>query len=624
MLNCGIGANPCLGGLVIPYRDLEGKVNGFARVRPHMARKGKNGKPIKYEQPKGEPLRAYFPAASLEQLRDGESQIFITEGEKKALALAQVGAAAIGIGGVDCGMKDGALIPDLAAIDWTGRNVAIVFDYDEKPITRQNVAGAMRRLAKALKAVGAQEVYSVPLPPGPEGSKQGIDDCLAAAGDEAGNRLDELIAQARPVLQQRIEAGGTSVIKIIPVAPPELGEAAYLGVVGDFLRAVAPYTEATDAGVLAHLLPAVGTLIGSGLHIFSGGKQPARLNAAVVGPTNSGRKGTSAVPVDLLMNLVDRGFWSRQRVSGMSSGEGLIAYVADVEKKDDDGNPVTVAVEKRLFVLEEELSRVLAQIRREGNILSQIVRSAYDSGNLSTLTVNPRHASGAHISIVGHITPEELAERLDHVEMANGFGNRFLWFLVKSDKIMPRTEPIPHAIFLPFAARLGMLHALGAEGKDCPVQLDAAASELWESLYPVLREDRPGLAGAMVARGPVMVLRIALIYAALGAKFVRGEMPDLSIGVEHLEAARAIWDYCQDSAEILFHSETGDKFCDKLLQLLANGPMTKDEFNRHLSAKQKAEVGKALAKLELLKMVQKVEVKHEGAGRPATRWERLV
>src|SRR5262245_9005154 len=67
-----------------------------------------------------------------------------------------------------------------------------------------------------------------------------------------------------------------TVIKITPVAVPRLAEPAYYGVVGDFLRAVDPYTEATDAGVLAHFLPAVGALAGPGVYVWAGNKQYAR------------------------------------------------------------------------------------------------------------------------------------------------------------------------------------------------------------------------------------------------------------------------------------------------------------------------------------------------------------
>ena len=138
-------------------------------------------------QPSGERLRAYFPVDSVSDLRKGFTPVCFTEGEKKALALDQRGFTAVGLGGVWCGTQptaDGGheLIPDLATIPWSGRTVYIVFDWDPKESTRAEVAAAGRRLAAALRAAGAAEVYVVHLPPGPDGTKQGIDDFLVSRG----------------------------------------------------------------------------------------------------------------------------------------------------------------------------------------------------------------------------------------------------------------------------------------------------------------------------------------------------------------------------------------------------------------------------------------------------------
>ncbi len=47
---------------------------------------------------------------------------------------------------------------------------------------------------------------------------------------------------------------------------------------------------------------------------------------------------------------------------------------------------------------------------REGNTLSAIIRQAWDTGNLQVKTRNnPNRATGAHISIIGHITKDELS-----------------------------------------------------------------------------------------------------------------------------------------------------------------------------------------------------------------------
>ena len=67
-----------------------------------------------------------------------------------------------------------------------------------------------------------------------------------------------------------------------------------------------------------------------------------------------------------------------------------------------------------------------------------VVRQAWDTGTLRTLTRNnPLTATDAHISIIGHITAEELRRHLTSTEAANGFANRFLWLPVRRSKQLP-------------------------------------------------------------------------------------------------------------------------------------------------------------------------------------------
>ena len=118
-----------------------------------------------------------------------------------------------------------------------------------------------------------------------------------------------------------------------------------------------------------------------------------------------------------------------------------------------------------------------------------------------------------------------------------------------------------------------------------------------------------------------MVLRMSLIYAALEGKIVKGKLKGLTIGVDHLKAAKAVWDYCEASAQMLFHSETGDKLCDKLLRILGNGPKTTSDFRRHLTAADKRDLKRKLEKLEEMKLIKQEKVEHEGPGARATVWE---
>jgi hypothetical protein len=60
---------------------------------------------------------------------------------------------------------------------------------------------------------------------------------------------------------------------------------------------------------------------------------------------------------------------------------------------------------------------------------------------LGVLSKNsPARATGAQISIIGHISRDELLKYLTGCEAANGFANRFLWVAVKRSKLLPDVD----------------------------------------------------------------------------------------------------------------------------------------------------------------------------------------
>jgi len=94
--------------------------------------------------------------------------------------------------------------------------------------------------------------------------------------------------------------------------------------------------------------------------------------------------------------------------------------------------------DKRLMITEAEFASALSVADRPGNTLSPLVRKAWDGVKLNTLTLHSRLcATAAHISVVGHITEEELRSRITRTDMANGFANRFLFALIKRSKELP-------------------------------------------------------------------------------------------------------------------------------------------------------------------------------------------
>ena len=152
--------------------------------------------------------------------------------------------------------------------------------------------------------------------------------------------------------------------------------------------------------------------------------------------------------------------------------------------------------DKRLFVKEGELARMYAAMSREGSTLSQVIRALYDSGTVGTMTKNPYHTSGAHVSILGHITVEELRQKMSDTDAASGFANRFFFVVARRQRSLPfggKAEPAllePHIANLQEAAGL-----IGAGEFDGEIGWDEEApGSLWVAVYDGLLSDarRPG------------------------------------------------------------------------------------------------------------------------------------
>ena len=173
---------------------------------------------------------------------------------------------------------------------------------------------------------------------------------------------------------------------------PVLDKTALHGLAGILTLAIDPYTEADPFAVLISLLTAFGNIVGTGAHFtVEHTKHLLRIFVVLVGMTAKGRKGTSWSTPQHIFAAIDEA-WARDRVtSGLSSGEGLIFAVRDerwekqpIKQKGRvlDYQRVLVdegVADKRLMIVEEEFSQALKMTSREGNILSTILRQAWDS-----------------------------------------------------------------------------------------------------------------------------------------------------------------------------------------------------------------------------------------------------
>ncbi len=202
-------------GLLLPVCPPDGS-NGFYCYRPDVPRTTKDGKELKYELPKGAMVRLDVPPRCRPLLGDPAVPLWLTEGQKKADALAAQGVGAVALLGVwnFKGRNDFGgvtLLADFDLIAWNSRNVQIVFDSDL--LTKRPVQDALARLTEILQRKGAQ-VTAVYLPPAPGGGKVGVDDFLLA---HTCAELEALIDVPRP--QPKL---APATIELLDEAPPRL------------------------------------------------------------------------------------------------------------------------------------------------------------------------------------------------------------------------------------------------------------------------------------------------------------------------------------------------------------------------------------------------------------------
>lgn len=194
VIGAGVAHRP---GIVIPYYMPDGgllRIDGrpFARVRwldtPSQSAFGGRLKAPRYGQPKGTGVQVYFPPLFdwAADLADSSKPLIITEGEAKAITACLAGFRCLALGGVYNFATRQGLVPALAAIEWKGRPVVIIYDSDAA--TNPAVLAAEARLVEELGTQRGASVRIVRLPE--EGSdKVGLDDFIHRHGPDELGRL---------------------------------------------------------------------------------------------------------------------------------------------------------------------------------------------------------------------------------------------------------------------------------------------------------------------------------------------------------------------------------------------------------------------------------------------------
>jgi hypothetical protein len=529
--------------------------------------------------------------------------VYIPEGEKDADNLCAIGlAATTNPGGIKKWRHEYSEY-------LRGADVVVLPDnHDEGREHGDQVVASLRGIAKRVRILDIGKHWA-DCP-----DKGDVSDWLAAGG--SAEKLREIVE----ALPERVEKRNYEQSNETHIVDewPTLNEAAYHGLAGEVVRTIEPHSEADPVAILLQFLTAFGNAVDISPHYqIEGDKHRAKLFVVLSGTTSKGRKGTALGRIRQLMATADQSWELDNIQSGLSTGEGLIFHVRDpVSKIGKDGAVELVdsgVTDKRLMIVTEEFAGTLRVMERAGNTLSPVLRDAWGTSKLQTLTKNsPIKATDSHISVIAHITDDELRAVLTRVEMANGFANRFLFARVRRSKLLP------HGGHLDFDTLQDLGERIAARLRQARtlerIFMTAAAATAWDQTYAALSGERQGLLGAVLGRAEAQATRLALIYALLD------NSPQIDI--PHLEAGIAVWEYCEASAAHIFANSLGDPVADEILRALhqAGGEgLSRNAIRDHFGRNQSSDrIGAALA---LLKGKGLARARMRGTGgRPVEIW----
>ena len=426
---------------------------------------------------------------------------------------------------------------------------------------------------------------------------------------------------------------------------PVMDAAAYHGVAGEVVKLYAPHTEADPNAMLMHFLAFFGNMIDrSAFQWIDGKRHHSNIFVLIVGDTAISRKGTAEARIREFIRcvelsareeseavqqaraegknviVVDETPWSGQCLKGgLSSGEGLIWHIRDEVRGNRKGEDVIIVEgvdDKRLLLVEPEFGAVLTVIDREKNTLSHVLRQAWDGNTLQTLVKNnPNRCTAPHVTLVGHITCEELRHLLDAISAANGFANRFLITCARRVQELPfGSSPDADAVAA-IAKQVFAVYDRAAHHGSRELVMDEKAKAFWASIYHDLTTPKPGLFGFITQRSDAQTKRLAAIYALLdGSDEIR---------IEHLKAGRAVTKFCENSARYIFGDAVGEKTADQIqiaLRRADDRSMSRTDiynmFGRNISS------DKIAAALNLLERLGRVrcEKRVPKVGRPTEFW----
>ena len=221
-------------------------------------------------------------------------------------------------------------------------------------------------------------------------------------------------------------------------------------------------------------------------------------------------------------------------------------------------------------------------------------------------------ATSPHVSIIGHITPTELHVKLNSVDIANGFANRFLFVYVERQKPIINFNDNRSSLIQELSFEINKrIEHIKPTGK---IQFSSEALKIWEIIYFKLSGGCSGIVGDLHARATTHITKLSLIISLLNQ--------ETEISEQSLIAAIHLWQYCSDSVNYLYSNSLGDESLDTLYSAICEKPdgLSRTEIHSlYRQNKSKLGINQILRSLESSGLIYSERM--QTAGAPKEVWK---
>jgi hypothetical protein len=406
-----------------------------------------------------------------------------------------------------------------------------------------------------------------------------------------------------------------------PRLPPRPSRALSHGLIGTFMARVEEETEAHPVALAVSFMTAFGNVIGRGPHTMVGRtRHGTNMFAAIIGNTGTGRKGTGGDIVTDVVRYADAKWADNCQSPNLVSGEGVVDALRDpvtklVPKKGAARGDVEEVVldwgkeDKRLLITATEFASTLHACRRENSVLSQTLREAWDGKTLSTMAKNSgRTATNPHLSIIAHVTRQELMRSAREADIYGGLFNRFLFVLSDRVRLLPHGGQLNDlgGVYEAMKEHIRYARSVGQMVRS------EAANAIWEDEYPRLTTATGSdIVSAVLSRAEAQVLRLSMLMALASGR--------ATIEADDLLAALDLWRYSEASARIVFKGDN-DALFDRLVDLIRENPgVSRSVLHKKIGWKVTASTFLGtLSRLQASGLARHESVKT--TGRPIEKW----